>query len=83
MNFSVFTLVDEVVLVMHKLVSRLGFKVTLVSCFSEQLKAAGETFEKCSIGNFSRFAFAVLSLYEVRVEKIFLVLSNALEELEN
>lgn len=66
---------------MHKLVSRLGFKVTLVSCVSEQLKAADETFKKCSIGNFSSFAFAVLSLYEVKVEKTFLVLSKILEEL--
>lgn len=43
-NIPVFKQIEEVVLAIRKLVSRLELKLSLVSCFSEQLKTADETF---------------------------------------
>lgn len=79
-NIPVLKQMDEVVLAIHRLISRLELKLALMSCFSEQWKTADETFLKGSIGNISAFAFAILLLYEVRVKKILLILSKIPEE---
>lgn len=68
--YSVSTLM-RYVSVMLRLVSKLGFRAICMSRFSKQLKTTdwdtGKKFQFCN------------PLYEARVEKIFLVLSNILE----